>query len=159
MPKKGHKHPPNRKPYVKPTEQERDERIEQMMEIIANAPNISKYRLRRIFTKKWKVQWNTVDRYLSRARNLLRERLNVSREAIRADAVGFYQSVISDLSQSMRDRLRAQKLLVELLGAAAPQKIEVSGQEGGPIQTETKAYIGQLGVDELKAIIGKMEQK
>lgn len=153
----------NGQPYnkaIKPTAKEHDARVEQVLAVIAAQPNLSPYKLHKLFCPKFKVTWPTIDRYVARAREKLRERLNRPREVIRSNAVAFYESIISDTKVFPQVRLKAQALLVELLGAATPKKIELSGPEGGPLQTESKQdlnlVVDSLTVEELRAIIDKL---
>jgi hypothetical protein len=153
-----------RKPAIKPTEKERDDRVDELIDFIANRPAVSRYKIHRRFTKKWNVCWATVDRYLSRAREALRTNLNRSKDEVRSNAVAFYEQIISNPLEQTKDRIKSQQLLVELLGLAQPTKVEMSGPNQGPIITattgldnEAKSYIKSMSVEQLKDALGKMK--
>lgn len=150
--------------FVKATEEERDRRIDEMVDFISNRPNVSRFKIYKHFTKRWHLTWRMVEIYITHAREELNKRLTRTPLQIRTNAEAFYESIINDPKQFIKVRLKAQQLLVELRGAAAPQRHEVSGPEGQPIQTQTQIstegqkYIESLSVDEIKAAITKLEQ-
>lgn len=148
---------PKRK-AIKPTVEEYDARVEAIMDAISAQPNLTRYKLHAIYCKKWKVRWETIDRYLTRAREKLLEKLKASKEQYRSNAVVFYEQVISNPLEETTNKLKAQKLLVELLGVAEPKRVEVTGAEGCPLMPPaTGAFLSSMTVDELKIAIGKLE--
>jgi hypothetical protein len=152
-----------RKQAIKPTVKEYDARVDEIVDVISQQPNTSRYKLHKMFCTKFNVTWATIDRYLFRARDVLRERLNRSKEEVRCSAVAFYEALISDPKIKAQVRLRAQEALVRLMGADAPARVELSGPQGAPIQTDNKTtggfdvLLAALTPDELQAIISKLE--
>lgn len=147
---------PYKKP-IKPTVEQYDARVDAIIDVISDQPNLSRYKIHKIFCARFNVRWETIDRYLARARETLRERLKRDKEEVRSNAVAFYEMVISNPKNPPNVRLRAQESLCELLGVNAPSKVELTGAEGGPVSTETHLFLSGMSVEELKAAIGKLE--
>jgi hypothetical protein len=58
----------------------------------------------------------TIERYLTRAREALLTDLTRGRQTHRADALGFYESVLADSKAAFRDKIKAQERIDKLLG-------------------------------------------
>jgi hypothetical protein len=122
------------KPYVKATNAEIEKRVEETAFLLARGA--SKTQLHETIGVKHNVHWKTVDAYIGRAKKLLRERSNRTREDVRGDAVAFYQSVLLNSKTTTVEKIKAQTRLDEIFGIDAPRRTELSGPEGGPIQSE-----------------------
>ena len=144
-------------PLRKPTVEEKEARIDYFMDLLAESPNLSEHKLRSIAWRKWKVVPSTSDRYASEAKEKLRTALNMSRVEIRAEAVNFYRSIISNPMQKTSDRLKAQENLCRLLGVEAPTKVEVSGPGGVPLTpVSTQEVLDTMTVDQLEVLVDKL---
>lgn len=142
----------------KSTDDEIARRIDYLTDLLATMPNVSRYKLHDKLGKKWKVGWRMIDEYVARAREALLQRTNNNRNTIQSKAQAFYEAIISNPLEETKTRLKAQQLLVELFGANAPRRTELSGPEGGPIQTENTnaemvAYMETCSVEQLRAIV------
>lgn len=144
--------------YVKPTQKTIEARVDELVNKMANQPNLSRYKLHAIFTVKWNVAWTTVDNYLVRAREEILKRLKRSKEEFQSNAVAFYESQIGNSMNEPHVRQKAQKLLCELVGANAATKVEVSGPLGGPVEMDTKVALNGLSVAQLEELIGNLEK-
>ena len=148
------------KKAVKPTNEEKEKRIETILEVISNQPKISRFQLHKLFCKKWDVCWTTIDRYLIQAREELKKRLQTPPEEFKSNAVAFYESIISSPVEKTADRVKAQENLCALLGIKAPKRTELTGADGTPLvqnQVAIQVLLNSLSVDELREIIGKLE--
>lgn len=143
------------------TREEVEKRVDSLVTILANTPNLTRYKLHTVYCAKWKVHYSTVDRYLELAKKELLDRMGRKKEEFTANSVAFYESVISDRRAQYKDRLRAQARLDELLGLKSPTRVELSGVGGTPLQLESKAevHLDGLTVEELRAAIAFAEQK
>ncbi len=149
-----------RKHTPKSTAKEMEARIDYVARLLTEQPNLSRYALHHLLCKKWSVDWHTIDRYVSRAREEILARLGRTQEEIRSNAVAFYERIISDKKMASNIRLKAQENLCELLGVKAPTKLEVTGADGQPLvaaQAGVQVLLNTLSVDDLKRIIDKME--
>ena len=90
--------------------------------------------IKRTLAERYKVKPRTVEDYIAEGRRRLRSHIEMSKSDLQAESVAFYQSVLRDTKASKRDRLYARKRIDELLGLEAPQRLEHSGPEGGPLQ-------------------------
>jgi hypothetical protein len=73
------------------------------------------------------LNYRSAENYLSRARKLLRDRLDIDTEDHRAGALAFYKSVLADPKAHIREKLWAQDSIVRLLALAGPVRVEGRG--------------------------------
>ena len=88
------------------------------------------WEIKLLIAEKEDVSKRTVQRYLTKARQLMRKDTGRDREELRHDAISFYKSIISDQHAQPRDRLKAQERIDRLLGLEEPTVIhqKVEGQ-------------------------------
>jgi hypothetical protein len=70
------------------------------------------------------IHYRQAEVYLSRARALLRDQLDIDAEEHRAGALAFYKSVVADQKARIREKLWALDSIVWLLGLAAPFRVD-----------------------------------
>ena len=129
------------KPYRKPTAQVLAERIDavaNMMARLCTRSQIHKYAVQ----QGWGIHWNSVDRYMVRARKLLAERSQMTKEQARGICLNVLLGVIN--TGSPRERIAAEARLAEIFGINAPARSEISGPEGAPIAVAEKVVILEL---------------
>lgn len=129
------------KPYRKPTAQVLAERIDavaNMMARLCTRSQIHKYAVQ----QGWEIHWNSVDRYMVRARKLLAERSQMTKEQARGICLNVLLGVIN--TGSPRERIAAEARLAEIFGINAPARSEISGPEGAPIAVAEKVVILEL---------------
>ena len=54
------------------------------------------------------------------------------------DSLAFYEAITTDPKASAGDKVRARHRIDQLLGLDTPQRLELSGPDGGKIQVEEK---------------------
>lgn len=119
----------------RPTRDELEARIEMTVKLIS--AGFHDGQVKRTVAKEYNCSTRTVEAYLRRAREILRDRRNRSREDLQAESMAYYESVLVSKSATPRDRLFARKRIDELLGLEEPRRHEHSGPAGGPIKTES----------------------
>jgi hypothetical protein len=83
------------------------------------------------------ISGRTAERYLRAARKQIIARSGKSREEHFADALNFYESIISGPDATLRERMEAQHQLCVLLGLYAPRRLRHGGdRETPPLKTE-----------------------
>lgn len=147
------------------TQKEIEARVEYVAALLTKQPNLSRYALHRQLCEKWNVHWRTVDIYIVRAREGLRNRLKRTQEEIRSNAVAFYEAIISDKRQHKDVRLRAlavkaQENLCKLLGVETPQKIEVTNPDGSMAgnSVAVQVLLNSMSVEQLQSIVDQMQE-
>lgn len=106
---------------IKPTNQEKEERISEVITVLSKSPNIHKTQIRRIFCPRWNVHWVTVDRYVLHARHQMMVRLRRSREDFICESLAFYESILNDATATAGEKIRARQRIDELLGLDEPR--------------------------------------
>lgn len=125
-----------------------DERIAEAVAVISSRPNIHRCQLHKLLCPRWKdkkgkqVAWSTVDSIVSRARDLLLQRLNRSKEDFRCDVLSAYEKELA--SDKPGVRLTALVGIRELLGLDAPRRQEVTGADGVPLAVSTSTVVVYL---------------
>jgi hypothetical protein len=100
--------------YHKPTREEEKERIEFTASLLSSGNR--KGEIKRQLKARYGVSARTCERYLSRARPLVRASLGVSLEEVRLQSYSFWSSIIRDSTAPLRFKMRARKRLDKLLG-------------------------------------------
>jgi hypothetical protein len=140
---------------LKPTNDELEKRIEEVELLMARGARPSQ--IHAAICKKYGIHWNSVNRYMVRARKNIQKRFARSREQHRADSFTFYESMIMAGDASPGAKIRARQRIDELLGLDAPKRTELSGPDGVPIQTEDKTEPPTLTPAQLRRIIHTLE--
>ena len=112
---------------IRPPDAVVDARIAEACAVLAARPTVHRCQLHAEFAKRWGCHWRTIDRILVRARALLMERLQRSREDFRAESLAFYEALTADPHASVAEKTRARQRIDELLGLDAPTRQELSG--------------------------------
>ena len=148
--------------YVKPTDAVREERIHHIMQLVAQAPSTTLFKLNHIYGKKWKVPSTTMSDYLVAAKQELKKRLYQGKEEFQSQAVNFYESIRDNWREDTANRIRAQALLLNLVGADTPTpdlpQLPAPGTTTQTITEEARKMIQTMGVDQLQALLQKMEE-
>lgn len=116
----------------KPTAEEELEREDFIYDLLAQ------YRLKstikRLFMKKFKCNYRTVEKYLARARARMKAeyaaKVNEGTDLLKMESVNFYRSVIRDPAAMTQDKIRAQERLDKLFGLDMPVKVAPTTPDG-----------------------------
>lgn len=148
--------PGHRHKFVKPTKAQVSERVAECERMLACKWN--KCDIRRVITRRFKVDWRTVDRYLNSARGNLAARSGRTREQHRREALDVYEAVIRDPAAPRGERVRAQQCVDDLLGLRAPHRTEIAGPNQGPVRTADATPAPKLTRDRLRELALFVEQ-
>lgn len=118
----------------KPTREEMDRRIEFVAKLVMLRKTTGA--IKRMCNKRYGVSARTAENYLARARDSLKERAERPTVEYMAEAIRFYESIVGDVNQKAIDRIKAQNSIDKIRGLHSPDKLELTGRDGGPIQTE-----------------------
>lgn len=114
------------------TEQERDRRVELVAQLLAARK--TRHEIYALMQRRFKLHWRTVDDvYIVRARRLLREQSGMTAQQAKEVGVAVILDVLRDASPAVR--LKAEQRLAEVYGYDSPRRHELSGPEGGPVET------------------------
>jgi hypothetical protein len=127
-----------KKPYRKATQQEIDARIEFVASMLSSRSR--KAEIHKQCRKKFNVEWRMADYYITRAREIILERLRETKEIHRSKALALYEKVIHE--GTPREATLAQERIDKLLGLEQPRALNIGGIEGSaPIKiSETRRY-------------------
>lgn len=99
--------------------------------------------IKRSVATKYGISTRSVERYLRRAREQMVAETGQPKDVLRAESVEFYRTVCQTQPVrgpdgepplvTTRDRLLARERIDRVLGLEAPQKLEHSGRDGGPL--------------------------
>ncbi|QDT98136.1 hypothetical protein [Gimesia aquarii] len=94
----------------------------QLVHLVKHLLSLGKHPLeiKRAVTLEFSLSTRSIDRYITRARREMVERLEVPIEQLRAESFFFYVSVINDAKSTQRERLRARERIDKLLGLDKP---------------------------------------
>jgi len=114
-----------RKPFKKSTNAQVTRNVERLVHHMQQNPCALNGQLRRYCKREFDVEFRMAEHYIARAQSVLLERINAGRETMRAGSAAFYESVISDKSASVADRIRARERLDKLLGLDEKQSVQL----------------------------------
>ena len=138
---------PPRKPARKPVQAEHAQRVASAMEMLLEGK--SDGQVKRAVAERFGLSPRTVERYLRRAREKMVESTGKPADALRAEALAVYQTIIDDPEAENRDRIKARERIDKLLGLEIHHsfagKLEVSGPDGAPIQHQATVVTVDLG--------------
>ena len=106
-----------------------DARIDEVVRVLSEKANISKYALRKMLIPKWGCHWITVDRIVIRAREEMIRRLKRDKEGFRCDVLAGLERETE--CADPRIRLAAWAQIRELLGLDAPRVTQTDITSGG----------------------------
>ena len=100
----------------RPTTDEITDRVELCRSLLLR--RVPKGTIKKAFRQRFgvDVDHTTIERYLLRAREGLVADLARGRQLHRAEALGFYESILADPAAAVRDKVKAQERIDKLLG-------------------------------------------
>lgn len=103
-------------PGRKPTNDEIAERIELCRSMLLR--RVPKSTIKRAFRQRFgaDIDHGTIERYLTRAREVMLTDLTRGRQTQRANSLALYESVLADPAVTVRDKVKAQERIDKLLG-------------------------------------------
>jgi hypothetical protein len=103
-------------PGRKPTTDEIAERIELCRSMLLR--RVPKSTIKKAFRQRFgaDIDHGTIERYLTRAREAMLIDLTRGKQALRADSLAFYESILADPNAPYRDKVRAQERIDKLMG-------------------------------------------
>lgn len=117
--------------YHRPTELEIEQRVDDCRKMMGLGYRDGQ--IKKAVAKKYDMSPRSVERYLRRARDQMREELGKSREDLRAESAEVYREVVRN-ADSFDARIKAQTRIDKLYGLESPLRHEHSGPEGSPIE-------------------------
>jgi len=114
-----------------------DQRIAEAAAVIALKPSIHRCELHRLFSPRWvnkagePCHWKTVDRIVGRARSLLIERSERSKDDWIRDLMAGYDKDMGDADA--KTRMAAREGIRKLLGLDAPSQHRLGNPDGSPM--------------------------
>ena len=112
-----------------------NEVIEQRVDLIADYlrenPLSTRGKIHKRFCGKFKLHWVTVDRYVIRARNILRKQANVKLEDGRVMGLGVLYNLLNDKNHGIR--VKAETRMADILGYNAPTQTRIGSPDGSPL--------------------------
>ena len=151
--------PNQRKPFRKSTNEELARRIEWLALEIATQPSMTDGELKRLIKGRFAVHFNTCSEYIVRAKRLLADTANITKEQARQIGVKALLDQVKNEKGSARTQ--ALRLLVEVFGFDAPRRTTLEGMEGAaPIKLETtdKTPVPRLTHARLQELIAMRNQ-
>lgn len=128
---------PSRRRPIKPDRAGHEERVDLALRLIASG--LHDGRIKRLIAAQYDCSPRTVERYLRRARQIIFERRNRTKGELQAESMAFYERILADSKSSNREKLLARRRIDQLLGLEEPKRHELSGPNGGPIQSQVSA--------------------
>lgn len=142
----------NRDHGKKATNAEIEQRISEVYQLVVNGARRAKI-LRHATDSGWDINERQIDRYIARATDMMREAAIVDREKELGRAIArlhdLYERAHADGNHATS--LAILREMTQLTGVAAAAKLEISGPDGGPVQTST-VDISKLSRKELEQI-------
>ena len=137
-------------PYVKPTNEEIQERVALCRMLLSQGRRDSY--IRRAFRKKFSVHWRTTDGYLVRARAEMVSDLDRSKAELISESYETYLAIVSADDSTYGERTQAQKQIDRILGLHAPIKVAHTDADGNdPTYEDDEA--------ELRSLVEKLERR
>ena len=136
-----------------PTSDELDARIDMCRQLISAGHYDGEVKSK--VATHFNLSPRTVERYLRRARDLMIKETGKPQIEHRAESLAFYQHVRKKHEEETRDRIRAQERIDKLLGLETPQRVEMSGPGGGPMEHD----VVTMSRDEMIARVRALEAK
>lgn len=122
----------------KPTRDEMRVRITAAVEMLA-VKGWKKFQIKAAFKKQWGCGPRTVERYLTKARAILRAEAGKSDEDHLSESYAFYKSVLANDKATLREKTKAQENLDKLLGLRKPFKVAQTDAAGNDIPDDELA--------------------
>lgn len=129
-----------RKKAIKPTAREHAERVDFVGQCLGKL--LTRTQIHRACEEKWGVHWRSADRYMVRAKELLRERCRMPKDEARELGLTVILDCLKSPNASIR--LRAEERLAMITGYEPPRRSEITGADGGPVAVAEKVVILEL---------------
>lgn len=108
------------------------ERVENVVRMLVQ--RAGKTMIRKACRELWgRLSHQTIDKYIKRARELMRARSERDAAELVSDALATYESIIGDPIATLLDKTRAQRCIDNLMGLARPKRVELTGAGGAPL--------------------------
>jgi len=141
-------------PFKKPSVNEREDRIQALAEFIMKHPFATRSKMAKQFCRKWECSWKTVEwNYVEPARKRVTILAGMTQAEAREKALGVVMSLMDH--PNSRTRLRAVVAFARITGIEAPNRTELTGPNGGPIQAMSVRPLVDLSADELRKLATK----
>jgi len=129
--------PGQRRPFVKPTQAQVEERVVEVENLLRAGPILKSTIIAHV-KKKFNVEWRTAEEYLARARARLLLRLDQKKSEHRAESLAFYEGAILDSQATVGEKIRARERIDKLLALELqhPVRIEHSGSISTGVSVE-----------------------
>lgn len=129
--------PKARKPVGQTPPEELERRILLVADLLAQGVRKGEIK-RRVREQIADVSHVTIERYISRAREILRDDILATTEEHLAESIAYYRGVLADPKARVDQRLAARARMDRLLGlehlATQRVQVQVSGPDGQPVQ-------------------------
>lgn len=146
-----------KKPFVKATLKQQEERIEWLAKQYAANPAMGKYEAHRIMAKRYNLHWRTIDEiYIVRAKKLLQTRARINSEQVKDLVVNVLLEEVNKMKGAAK--VSALRLLGDIFGIVV-SKHQIGGlTDAPPIKTKEEPNpLAGVPVDRLKEIAGWSE--
>lgn len=94
---------------------------------------LKKHQIKAAFLKEYGTGARTVERYLQRARAVLRAESGKDTADHVSESYGFYRSVLNNANATVREKILAQECIDKLLGLRKPFKVAATDAAGNDI--------------------------
>lgn len=108
------------------------QRITLAVELLAVA-GLKKFQIKKAFKDKFGTGPRTVERYLTKARAILRAEAGKADEDHIAESYAFYKSILHHKNSTIREKTKAQECIDKLLGLRKPFKVAQTDAAGKDI--------------------------
>lgn len=119
----------------------------------ARARRIPKSAIKRLLSERFGLKARSCETVFARARE---EEIKASGKSIdqhRSEMFALFNSFIADKDVTVRNKLIAAEHLCKLLGLNRPDRIELSGPDGGAIEVKKEIDLTQLSDEELQVLL------
>lgn len=125
------------KKRTKPTREEMRERVALCIEMLS-VRGWKKWQIKKAFREKYGSSARSVERYLSRARAILRSEVGKEDTDHLSESYAFYRSVIQSTNATIRDKIKAQENIDRLLGIRKPIKVAQTDKDGNDVISDNE---------------------
>lgn len=116
-------------------------RYEHRVEVVLEMMNAFKRKseIKKELKKRFGIQFRQAENYIREAKNRQIKQIQAGADEMRAGSYGFYRSVVEDATLPIRERLRAQECIDNLLGLKSPIKVANTDTKGNDIGEKESA--------------------
>jgi hypothetical protein len=148
-----------KRPY-KCTEAERDERVALLIRHMQKNPLSTKGELKSWTKSHFRLKYQMAENYINRAEAAIRlysSHSTAAKRRISELIVGKLTSIAKGGTNS--DSIRACRALARIFGIEAPQRHELTGAGGGPIETKDESPLPRLSRERLLQLIQEDQEQ